>query len=438
MSGLVDNFTRKTNIGEQFRYRLVPRIGLGIWMPSNGTPASAVGRWKPLLICPNRHLFGELTPILAEVASARAIDLAAYPSRKELTDLANTQKPNLCLLDVGSDPAAALQLLPELAALHPPIGIVAVHSTNDPDLILRCLRKGAGESLFCPPTAEQLRSALERLSRTVSECFFQEDKRGKVHCFMPGKGACGATTLACSVAFQIKRITSKRTLLADFDPLMGTIAFLLKLKSSYSFLDVIAHSGELDEDLWKGLVTTSNGLDVILSPENPVDVLAEPYDVTGTLNYAREVYETIIVDSAGPYEEWGINLARLADTLLLVTTNELPALHCTQRALAYLSRNGIPRAKINLVVNRYNPDVGLDREAIETALRTEVLQIVPSDYHAVQKSMMEGKPLASGSKLAKSIADLAMLLAGPSATPLEPPPKKTSIFSALFSRSNHG
>jgi len=436
LSGLADNSTGKIDAGVDFPRRLVLRIG--IRMSSNGTPASVVGRWKPLLICPDRGLFGELTPIVAEISPAGVIDCSTYPSRQQLVDLVASQKPNLCLLDVGSDSGAALGLLPELARLQPPIGVVAVHSNNDPNLILTCLRKGAGESLFRPLSSTQLKLALERLSRTCSEGFLEEDRRAKVYCFMPGKGACGATTLACNVAFQIKRMTAKRTLLADLDPLTGTVAFLLKIKSSYSFMDAIAHSNHLDEDLWKGLVTLSNGLEVILPPDNPVDVLSEPYDVSTAVNFARQLYETIIIDSPGPYEDWGLNHARLADTLLLVTTNELPALLCTQRALAYLTRHGISRAKIGLLVNRYNPDVGLGREAIETALRTEVLHVVPSDYPAVHKSMMEGKPLVPGSKLAKSIEELARLLVGPGLTPPEPLPKKASLFSSLFARSSNG
>ena len=52
---------------------------------------------------------------------------------------------------------------------------------------------------------------------------------------MPAKGACGATTIACNLAFQWKRLGAKKILLADLDPLTGTLSFLLKIKSIYSF-----------------------------------------------------------------------------------------------------------------------------------------------------------------------------------------------------------
>ncbi len=82
------------------------------------------------------------------------------------------------------------------------------------------------------------------------------------------KGACGASTLAASLAFQWKRFEAKRVLLADMDASTGTISFLLKLKSTYSFIDALARAESLDADLWRGIVSQSGGIDVLLSPEH--------------------------------------------------------------------------------------------------------------------------------------------------------------------------
>ena len=59
-------------------------------------------------------------------------------------------------------------------------------------------------------------------------------------------------------------------LLADMDPYTGIISFILKAKSTYSFLDVLNHSDALDNDLWKAMVTQRGGVDVLLSPESMV------------------------------------------------------------------------------------------------------------------------------------------------------------------------
>jgi len=79
-------------------------------------------------------------------------------------------------------------------------------------------------------------------------------------------------------------------------------------------------------------------------------------------------------------------------------------------------------------VNRYNTDIGLSIEAIETALELKVFHHVPSDFAGLQKAMMEGKPVAAGTNVGRSIAELAQKLTGHT-----PTPRKHSLFGDLFS-----
>ena len=95
-----------------------------------------------------------------------------------------------------------------------------------------------------------------------------------------------------------------------------------------------------------------------------------------------------------------------------MTTNELPALQAAQRALSYLDTNRIGRWKIRLIVNRYLRDVGLSRDVIGTALHTEVFETLPSDYEAVQKALLDGKPIPSSTPFGKGIVDIVERLGG--------------------------
>jgi pilus assembly protein CpaE len=228
----------------------------------------------------------------------------------------------------------------------------------------------------------------------------------------PVKGACGASTIACNLAFQLRRPEPARLLLADLDPLTGIVAFLLKLKSPYSFVDALSRSASLDEDLWRGIVTSRGGLDVLPAPENPIATLGELDEPTPLVEFARQHYDTVIIDSAGVLDRWGLALAAACDELLLVTTNELPAVQATQRALLRLERSRIERSKIRLVVNRYARGVGLSKEAIATALHLDVFHVVPSDYEAVHRSLVEAKPLPASSAVGRSLAELAARLSG--------------------------
>ena len=118
------------------------------------------------------------------------------------------------------------------------------------------------------------------------------------------------------------------------------------------------------------------------------------------------------VDASGVYGEWNLNLAKAANEVLLVSTNELPALQATQRALSYLDTNRIGRWKIRLVINRYLQDVGLNREVIGTALHTDVFDTLPSDYESIQKALLDGKPIPTSTPFGKGMVKLVERLGG--------------------------
>jgi Flp pilus assembly CpaE family ATPase len=99
----------------------------------------------------------------------------------------------------------------------------------------------------------------------------------------------------------------------------------------------------------------------------------------------------VILDIPRPHSEWGLSLAKLCDELLLVTTNELPAVHATQGTIACLEHNGVDRNNIQLVANRYNAEIGLRSDSVETALELMAFQHLLSDYEGLQKALMEGR-----------------------------------------------
>jgi pilus assembly protein CpaE len=366
-----------------------------------------------VVISPNSRMVEELEPLLRQhLASTPINHLHTYPSPRDLSGALAGGAAQVVFLDVISDRDQSLNLLTELARLGGAIQVIALISSNEPDLILRCLRAGAIDFLLQPFTADQVEAAMAKLARLQPNPEPAGREPAKVFAVMPAKGACGATTIACNLAFQWKRQGYQKVLLADLDPLAGTTSFLLKIKSTYSFLDTLSHAHELDADLWQGMVTNTNGVDVLLAPELMVEGTQDLRDPAPVIEYARHAYDVVVIDTGSVYGEWNLNTARLCNELLLVTTNELPALQAAQRALSYLDTNRIGRWKIRLLVNRYHRDVGLSREVIGTALHTEVFDILPSDYESVQKALMEGKPAPPNTAIGKSIMQLADRLGG--------------------------
>ncbi|MBI4907094.1 MAG: response regulator [Acidobacteria bacterium] len=356
--------------------------------------------------------------------------MPTYPSRHALQELGGAHGPNLCFLDLISDADRGLAVINELRAVQASIKILVLLSAKNPDIILRAMRAGAAEFLVRPFDADAFDNAIDRIA-SLERGGKGGLALGKVICMVPAKGACGATTIASNLAQHYKRVGFKKILLADLDPLTGTLSFLLKLKSSYSFTDALQRSHSMDTDIWKGIVTSVGPIDVLLSPETVNDGLHDLVDASAIVDFARSFYEVVILDTGTPYGDWNLSIARGADHVVLVSTNELPSLQAAQRALDYLENSLVEMGRIRLVINRYSKEHGLSREVIETALHTDIFHVLPSDYENVQRALIEGKPVPSSTDFGKSLTQLGDLLA------LRPKvaaaPRKSSAISTLLS-----
>lgn len=369
-----------------------------------GTEAAEFRR--AVLISPNPEL---RRSIVRAIGARMELSECSGPEGYPDSDTVLGQAPDLCLIDVGTDGEHALSMVREISDSGVPV--VALHLSSDSDLILRSLRCGASEFLSEPIGSDQLWEAFERLARRNSSGKTRS-RVGRVWTVMPAKTNYGATTVSCNIAVRLKRLEQRRVLLADMDLLIGSVGFSLKLKSPFSVVDALSGCTTIDRELWKKLTVSYGGVDVLLGPEKPRFDPSETAAIPHLFQFWRESYGVTIVDSPGPVSAWQTALAGASDELLLVTTNELPAVHATQKALRMLDAAGMDKTRIRLVVNRYNRENGLSEDAIQTALKTEVWHILPNDYEPVQKAVLDGKTVPPACRLGKAIDDLCERLTG--------------------------
>jgi pilus assembly protein CpaE len=376
------------------------------------SPPRSTQSWRALIISPSSEILTELSTLVQQQhPNSLVTEISKYPNRDQIQELLPAKGVNVCFIDTDSNNDHAMEVLADVLRVNATVGVIALFQKENPDFLLRCLRQGATDFLLRPYSPEHLNGALQKVAKLQPESVSQREP-ARVTAVVPAKGACGATTLASNLAYQWKRLGAKKILLCDLDPLTGTISFLLKIKSNYSFLDVMSRAKELDEDLWRAMTVHLNGVDVLLAPELLVEGVNELRDPSIILDYARLNYDVVILDVASAYGDWNLGIARAATEILLVSTNELPALQAAQRTLNYLEQNRIGNWKIKLVVNRYQKDGGLSRDVIGQALHREVFHVVPSDYEAVQRALMEGKPIPAGSDFGKAMSQLGDRLAG--------------------------
>ena len=383
-------------------------------------PQSEPPRWKPLIVSPHAVLARAIRAALSSLTIDEPQVLAEYPRAGSMAGLVVQHGANICFLDVATNQDEALPLISETVPVVP---VVAMNPVNDADLILRCLRRGACE-FVSEATDEQVSGVLARLARLRSPA--EPVKLATVYGVLPGKAGCGASTLAAHLALEMKRGGAGPVLLVDVDSVTGSIAFLLKLKSSFHLGDAVRDCMRLDADLWGRLVAPCHGIDVLTAPDNPAAAVGIDRPAAMELVcYWREHYERIVLDLP-PVGSAGSDLIPLCDELLLVTTNELAALHTTRRAIEWLDQNGVGAGKIKLLVTRYTPSTGLKREDVERALQVAPYAVLTNDYEAVQRGVLEGQPVPPGSHYGRSIHEVGARLLG-----AEKGPKKRGFFGRL-------
>ncbi|MGQ9636014.1 MAG: AAA family ATPase, partial [Bryobacteraceae bacterium] len=336
------------------------------------------------------------------------------------------------LVEISGAAEEALAVVERLS--RPPwrVPVIAVLDREDPELALRSMRRGACGCLVPPYVPDQLRLILSRALRRAQER--PRAPSGNVLCIAPAKGACGATVLAITLADQLRRAGAQRLLLADFDPVVGGVAFNLKLSSPHSFADALRHASQLDADLWRGLVASKPDFDVLLAPDTPVETDEDPASLALLLSYARRNYEWILADAGSLGRGYSLELARLCDTVLFLLTPDLASLYAAKRWLPHLMASGLTRSKIRLVMNRWNRSRGIDAEGAAEALGWPVDWTLPEDPYAVQTALIEGKPVAAASAYAKHVKRLAESLLQESRPVPWPPSSKglLSLFSGGF------
>ncbi|MFB3828870.1 MAG: CpaE family protein [Bryobacteraceae bacterium] len=379
--------------------------------------------WRPLIICADSGLAQGLAGAMRELCLEEAARFSSYPSRAVATQMVTDKKCDVCLLDVATSPEIAMPLVAGMAEVVP---VVAMHTAHDPEAILRCLRRGAGEFLFEPLTAEQLSTVLERLAKLRGPR--KKRRLGTCYCVVPGKPGSGATTMAAHLAAEVARRGSGRVLLADLDLFSGSVGFQLKLKGEFTAADVFAQAHAMDAELWRRLAVPWRNLDVLLAPETPLRQSPSPEAVAAVLTFWRENYDVMVLDSAGAHCDLALAAARLAENVLAAATDGLEALHATRRSLDWLERQGVERGRIRLVV-RHVPG-GLGEGAVRAALGREIFFTAADDPAGAREALLEGGLAVPGSRLARSAAGLAACLAGVSPAPERSRP---SLAASLFS-----
>ena len=125
--------------------------------------------------------------------------------------------------------------------------------------------------------------------------------------------------------------------------------------------DLVEAPGDLDPGKLAGYTTRHrSGLDVLVAPMLPEQSeLVTESKVLRLVEVAREAYDLVVIDTSPFF--YGPMLALLGptDQLFLLCGLDVPTLKNVRLSLRTLGLLGFPPERVNLVLNRVNPDIGL-------------------------------------------------------------------------------
>lgn len=223
------------------------------------------------------------------------------------------------------------------------------------------------------------------------------DRNGKVIAVLSATGGSGKTFLAANLAYYLQTRLHKRTVLIDLDLQFGELSTALRLKSRGTVSDLLAGAGSDDGDLGirleEHLLVHDTGIAVLPAPDSPAEADAvEPADVPRLIAAAKERFDYVIVDTPATLSEAVLAALDVAEHFYAVATLDLPSVRNLSVLLTTLRRLNVPSEHLHLMLNKVEPDVGIDLAQVTRYFPQGFAIVVPYGREA-NRALNMGTPI---------------------------------------------
>ena len=236
--------------------------------------------------------------------------------------------------------------------------------------------------------------------------------------FFGPKGGVGATTLACNVGGILAR-NRRPTVLVDLDLQLGAVPVSLGVQPMHSISDLVREAqsigGKGAGPLKTELDAHHTGLRIAAQTRiedlGAVTVKRLPrfFDALGT-GFAH-----VLVDGLRDFNDHAVATMDLAHLVVIVITQDVPAVRAGARALRLFRRLGYKDDRLLLVVNRYHRRAPVTLDDISRVLGMPVHARVHNDFPLIEQALNRGQlvdRIQPRSRPARDLLALARLVAG--------------------------
>jgi pilus assembly protein CpaE len=359
--------------------------------------------------------------------------VGAARSGKEGIQLALELSPDVVLMDINMPDVDGITATETIRQKNPSVQIVILSVQGDQNYMRRAMLAGARDFLTKPPSGDELISAIRRAGEMARAergksmpVFTAQTVHGSplaMHARMPvsngkvitvysPKGGTGCTTIAVNLAIALHN-EDTRAVLVDANLQFGDVAVFMNEQGKNTILEMAPRVDELEPEVVEEILIRheASGVRVLAAPQKPEhaeDVSAEQF--TKVLRYLKSLYPYVIVDTSSILTDITLAAIDVSDLIVLITTQEIPAIKNVRLFLDLARTMGIEREHIVFTMNRFDKRIAITPERVSENIKEEISAVIPLDERVVIPAVNRGIPFMVDNRLqpaAKGIFALA-------------------------------
>jgi len=348
--------------------------------------------------------------------------VGAARSGKEGIQLSQELDPDVILMDINMPDIDGISATESIHQKSPHIQVVILSVQGDQNYMRRAMLAGARDFLTKPPMGDELISAVRRAGEMAR---LERSKstqvriapvapngtigapvsalglaQGKIVTVYSPKGGTGCTTLAVNLALALHN-EDTRVVLVDANLQFGDVAVFVNQQGKNTIIDLAPRVDELDPDVVEEIMIKHepSGIHILAAPQRPEmaeKVSADQF--AKVLKYLRRMYAYVVVDTTPILTDITLSAIDASDTIVLITTQDIPAIKNARLFLDLLQTMGIDRERIVFTMNRFDKRIAITPERVGENLKQEVKAVIPLDERVVIPAVNRGIPFMLDNK----------------------------------------